>query len=193
MSLRTSILFTVMIMARHMPARAAEDPSQKINKKAAAALRFNQSKGFNTEFCFLLDLSLPSGSNRFFVFDLHRNIIIDKGLVTQGHCNNFQAAPIRFSNTPGCGCSSSGKYRVGAPYKGKFGLAYHLAGLEATNSNAARRAVVLHSHSCVPARECYPQEICRSEGCTTVAPAFLKRINGLIAGSSKPILLWVYQ
>ena len=98
----------------------------------------------------------------------------------------------KYSNVPGCGCTSLGKYKVGYSYSGTFGLAYKLHGLEKTNSNAFKRYVVLHSHECVPE---YPvgDDICQSDGCPTVSPGFLKEIKPLIASSPKPVLLWIFE
>jgi hypothetical protein len=174
-------------------ARASAGPGGKLKPLAMQAKDFARQKGFNTSTCFLLDLSISSGRNRFFVFDMDKDSIVDKGLVTHGHCNNVIQRVVKFSNKPGCGCSSSGRYKVGKKYHGNFGTAYKLVGLDNTNSNAEKRAVVMHSHSCVPDTECYPQEICRSEGCTTVSPAFLKRLEAVIARSEKPVLMWVFQ
>ena len=84
---------------------------------------------------------------------------------------------ISFSNVPGSYCTSLGKYKIGNPYNGRFGLAYKLYGLDSTNSNAINRFVVLHSHACVPGTEVAPQNICMSQGCPTVAPAFLTALT----------------
>jgi hypothetical protein len=75
---------------------------------------------------------------------------------------------------------------------GKFGLAFKLYGLDATNDNAYNRAVVLHAHSCVPNEETAPIPICQSWGCPTVAPAFLTALKSYLDNSEKPVLLYVY-
>jgi hypothetical protein len=165
----------------------------KLRSMATQAGSFAKARGYNDAICFLLDLSVNSGKNRFFVYELRQNKVTDAGLVAHGHCHQWVQRTIQFSNAPGCACSSSGRYKIGAAYQGKFGTAFKLTGLDKTNSNAAKRAIVLHAHSCVPDKESYPQEICRSEGCTTVSPAFLKRLGKLIRASEKPILMWVYQ
>ncbi|MGZ5191235.1 MAG: murein L,D-transpeptidase catalytic domain-containing protein, partial [Flavisolibacter sp.] len=90
------------------------------------------------------------------------------------------------------GCTSLGKYKIGNPYQGKFGLAYKLYGLDKTNSNAFSRFVVLHAHDCVPDDET-ENEICQSPGCPTVSVAFLKELKTMINNSEKPVLLWIYN
>lgn len=83
--------------------------------------------------------------------------------------------------------------KIGSSYKGKFGLAYKLHGLDATNSNAYKRFVVLHSHECVPENETAPLPICQSDGCPTVSPDFLKTLSIIIDSSKRAVLLSIYE
>ena len=39
---------------------------------------------YNTKIAFFVDMRIPSGKNRFFVYDLVNNKIIDQGLVAHG-------------------------------------------------------------------------------------------------------------
>ena len=160
----------------------------KVKTKASEANAFVKKNNYNTEFCFLIDLNLPSNQKRFFVYDFKKNRVPNSGLVTHGNCNEIWLEGRRYGNTTGCGCSSIGKYKIGYAYYGKFGLAFKLYGLETTNDKAMERYVVLHSHSCVPDTE-VNNDICQSNGCPTVSPKFLKEIEPLIKGSKKPILL----
>lgn len=153
---------------------------------------YARRKGFSTEYCFLIDMSLPSGRNRFFIYNLQKDSVVAAGLVAHGSCNTLFLKKARFSNTPNCGCSSVGRYKVGYKYKGRFGRAYKLHGLDSTNSNAFRRAVVLHAYDCIPDREIYPLPACNSLGCPMVSYAFLDRAAGVIDRSPKPVLLWIY-
>ena len=165
--------------------------SAQLQLKAKEARTFVLKNSFNTQFCFLIDMSLPSGHNRFFVYDLKRDSIWQSGLVTHGNCNQQWLEGRKFGNDVGCGCTSLGKYRVGLSYMGRFGLAFKLYGLEGTNANAFARYVVLHSHSCVPASET-ADDICQSNGCPTVSPTFLHYLEPLIKSSRKPVLLWIW-
>ena len=76
--------------------------------------------------CFLLDMSLPSGQNRFFVYDLKKDTLQNSGLVTHGRCNQYWLEGRKYGNTVGCGCTSLGKYKIGYSYNGRFGLAYQV-------------------------------------------------------------------
>jgi len=184
-------------LALHGPKREiSKVPSsntlEKLGQKADAAKLFVQQKDFNTSVCFLIDMSLPSGQNRFFIYDLTKDSVLAAGLVAHGNCFEYWLEGRKYSNVVGSGCTSLGRYRVGASYTGKFGYSYKLHGLDTTNNNAFERTVVLHSHSCVPG-SAVKDEICQSNGCPTVAPNFLGRLKTIINGSKKPVLLWIYE
>ena len=165
----------------------------KLQKLSAQLAEYNHGHNFNEQLCFLADMSLPSGKNRFFIYDLKKQHVLESSLVTHGRCNKQWLTGRQYSNNIGSGCTSLGKYKVGKSYMGKFGLAYKLYGLESTNNNAFNRYVVLHSHECVPEREIDPYPICQSDGCPTVSPLFLKKLQLLIKSSNKPILLWILE
>ncbi|RZM13240.1 MAG: hypothetical protein EOO88_44820 [Pedobacter sp.] len=166
--------------------------TEKLKEKATSAQTFAVSHKYEEGFCFLIDMSLPSGQDRFFVYDLKNDSILSKGLVTHGRCNENWLAGRKYENIVGCGCTSLGKYKVGYAYNGRFGLAYKLYGLEKTNDKAFERFVVLHAHECVPVAE-IKDEICQSDGCPTVSPSFLLTLKKQIASTRKPILLWIYE
>ena len=167
-------------------------PIKKLKLKSTEAISFIKKNEYNQSVCFFIDMTLPSGQNRFFVYNIERNSIQTSGLVTHGRCNQMWLEGRKYSNEPGCGCSSLGKYKIGHSYNGKCGLAYKLYGLDKTNNNAFKRFVVLHSHECVPENE-IQDEICQSDGCPTVSPQFLQQLKPLINQSSRPILLWIFE
>ena len=164
----------------------------KLSGRAVEAKKFIGEKGFNSSFCFLIDMSISSGQNRFFVYDLKNDSILKSGLVTHGRCNENWLEGRKYGNTIGCGCTSLGKYRIGNNYNGRFGLAYKLFGLEKTNDKAFSRYVVLHSHSCVPEKE-LNEDICQSDGCPIVSRDFLQYLAPLLNDSLKPVLLWIFE
>jgi hypothetical protein len=165
---------------------------EKVKEKAGETKKFISLNKYNEATCFLVDMSLPSGQNRFFVYDLEKDTIQNSGLVTHGRCNENWLEGRKFGNTVGCGCTSLGKYKIGNPYTGRFGLAFKLYGLDKTNDKAFARFVVLHSHECVPESE-IKDDICQSDGCPTVAPGFLLQLKTIINESKKPVLLWIYN
>ena len=146
---------------------------------------------YNKTLVFLIDLKLASSTNRFFVYDLEKECIIDAGLVAHGRCGEKYLEGRKYSNEPGSMCTALGNYKIGKPYYGRFGLAYTLYGLDSTNSKALERHVVLHSYECVPEAE-VDYEICQSDGCPMVSRGFLKRLQKIIDQSKEPLLLSVY-
>jgi hypothetical protein len=165
---------------------------KKVKDKGVAAKKFVQQKGYNDRTCFLLDMSLPSGQNRFFIYDLKADSIKAAALVAHGNCFEYWLEGRKYSNVVGSGCTSLGRYRIGSSYTGKFGYSYKLHGLDSTNNNAFVRTVVLHAHSCVPDNE-VADDICQSNGCPTVSPSFLQQLKAIINTSGKPVLLWIYE
>ncbi|MEI2738805.1 MAG: murein L,D-transpeptidase catalytic domain-containing protein [Chitinophagaceae bacterium] len=165
---------------------------EKLEQKATVVKQFAEKKGFNETTCFLVDMSLPSGQSRFFIYDLKKDSIQATGPVAHGNCFEYWLEGRRYSNVVGSGCTSLGKYKVGNSYTGKWGYSYKLHGLDTTNSNAFERTVVLHSHSCVPEAETI-DEICQSNGCPTVSPGMLLKLKAIINNSKKPLLLWIYD
>ena len=191
--LRKTSVFKQPIASLHkVPAPRKPVVTKNIRLHAASARAFIAGKGFNKRFCFLIDMSLPSGRNRFFVYDLLRDTVMTSGLVAHGNCNQYWLEGRRYDNKVGCGCTSLGRYRVGAAYSGRFGRAFKLHGLDSTNGNAYARYVVLHSYGCVPAGET-DSDICQSNGCPMVSPAFLKKLEPLIDTAPRPVLLWIFQ
>lgn len=161
--------------------------------RSMQAKTYAMQNGFSTTYCFFVDMSIHSGRKRFFVYDLEKNLVILSGLVAHGSCKEGFLDEAKFSNMPGCGCSSLGKYKIGEKYRGQYGISYKLYGLENTNSNAYQRAVVLHGLSSIPDKEIYPKAICNSLGCPMVSTAFLQKLALIIDRSKKPIMLWIYN
>ena len=164
----------------------------RLHSFANKLAEYAKENDYNSHYCFLVDMKITSGSNRFFVYDLKKDSILHSGLVAHGY-GNSNGENITFSNVPGSNSSSIGKYKIGHSYNGKFGLAYKLHGLDKTNSNAFDRFVVLHAHECVPKNEIAPEPLCMSQGCPTVAPSFLKTLATYLDESDKPLLLWIFN
>lgn len=152
----------------------------------------NNNPKYNSKIAFFVDMKIPSGKNRFFVYDLVNNKILDQGLVAHG-CGSETGVKgsLKFSNEPNSNCTSLGRYSIGKNYKGIFGKAYRLTGLDETNSKAMERAIVLHHYSAVPYEE-QDHYISRSHGCPMVNEQFFKRIEKIIDTSKSNILLNIY-
>ena len=153
---------------------------------------FLKTNKYCEDYCFLINMKLPSGKKRFFIYGLKNDSILNAGLVTHGGGSETSNDSLQFSNVPNGNATSLGKYKIGNEYSGRFGMAFKLHGLERSNSKAFERFVVLHSHACVPLNEVYPQSICTSLGCPTVSPAFLTELKKYIDKADKPVVLWIY-
>ena len=167
----------------------------RLKMKTAQAIDFAKENNFNTEYCFLVDMSIPSGKKRFFVYNMQKDSVELSSLVSHGsgsykpNCND----QLSFSNTPNSMATSLGRYKIGVSYYGTYGLSYKLFGLDSTNSKAYERAIVLHSDSYVPEKETYPRHIYESAGCPIVSPSILGVLGKYITKSSEPVLLWIYN
>jgi len=169
------------------------DNLQNLRNAAKSQLKYAQSRGLDEQFFFLVDMSIPSGKNRFFVYDLKQDSVIMSGLVTHGKGNGpWRLDPV-FSNSVGSNCTSLGRYKIGGSYMGSFGLAYKLHGLDSSNSNAYSRFVVLHANESVPDKEVYPYPICQSEGCPTVSNKFLGKLDNFLKKRQRPVLLYIFR
>ncbi|MEZ0129891.1 murein L,D-transpeptidase catalytic domain-containing protein [Flavobacterium sp. LBUM151] len=152
----------------------------------------NTKANYNAKIAFFVDMKIKSGKNRFFVYDLVNDKILDEGLVANGSGSETKVrGELQFSNEPNSNSTSLGKYIVGKSYKGMFGKSYRLSGLDETNSNALKRAIVLHAYSAVPEEE-QDHYISNSHGCPMVSENFFKRLEKIIDTSKSSIILNVY-
>lgn len=174
------------------------EPTKDYRGKHAEALAFCTRYSFNTDYYFLIDMSIHSGKNRFFICDLKTNKITDRKLVTHGSCDALQPNTQKwekasFSNIRDSHCTAKGKYRIGKRDYSSWGIKvkYWLHGLEPTNSNAEQRIVVLHSWSAVAADEIFPGYTPLSWGCPAVSDDFMRQLDAKLQATPKPVLLWI--
>lgn len=167
---------------------------EKKLKSEIAEIRgfLGKSSKYNSDVAMFLDMKIESGRNRFFVYDLKHDKLLNKGLVAQGYGSETGIqGELKFSNVKNSYCSSLGRYAIGGSYAGTFGKAYKLHGLDKTNSNAFDRNIVLHKYSEVPFDE-QPYPICNSLGCPMVNEKFFGILEKLIDNSKRKIILVMY-
>ncbi|MCK0132455.1 murein L,D-transpeptidase catalytic domain family protein [Flavobacteriaceae bacterium F08102] len=97
----------------------------------------------NSKYLTIIDMSLSSNEERFFLINMDTQQIVYKSLVAHGQNSGGEYAH-KFSNRINSHQSSIGFYKTAETYFGKHGLSMRLDGLEYTNSNARARAVVIH-------------------------------------------------
>ena len=139
---------------------------------------------FNQRHALLVDMSLPSSANRMSLYDLSHRTVLFQTRVMHG-AKSGKVIPTQFSNRLGSNKTALGRYVIVGTYKGHFGLAYRLTGLDNSNSNALARSIVLHRSAYVRANR-----ISRSEGCPAVSSAALAHMKPFLKEGT---LVWLYQ
>lgn len=172
--------------------------SQQLNPSGIPQTRileiknYIKGKEYNQELAVFINFKIPSGKYRYFIYNLKNNTILQQAVVSHGSGSVIpKSDPLKFSNVEGSYQSSLGKYVIGESYIGKFGKAYRLAGLDATNSNAMQRAIVLHSYGCIPDTESQTPA-CLSLGCPMLSVNALKETAKYIDRSPKPVILYAF-
>ena len=133
----------------------------------------------------IIDYSLPSTSDRFFVIDLRNRKVLYRSMVAHGRNSGNNYAQ-RFSNRPGSLQSSLGFFITAGTYEGRNGYSLWLDGVDTTfNDNARSRAVVIHGADYVSGEYIARYgRIGRSYGCPALpASSSREMINTIKNGS----------
>jgi hypothetical protein len=169
----------------------------KISTKATEALSYCKKNKLNTRFCFLIDFSIHSGKDRFYIYDFKAKAITDSGLVCHGVGQNSTQQQAVYSNVVGSNCTSLGKYKTGKRAYSNWGIHVHykMHGLQSTNSNAFKRQIVLHAYEYVPETGIYPSHLTLgwSQGCPVVANGLMTKIDALLKKAESPTLIWIFE
>jgi len=171
----------------------------QIYEKAKDALSFCEANGYNTEFCILIDMKIHSGKHRMFVYDFTNMEVERAALVAhgsgKGDMRSTGGEPL-FGNGKGSLLTSLGKYRIGERDYSRWGINVHykLHGLEAGNSNAFERIIVLHSYTPIPSGEIYPIHLPMgwSYGCPVTDDRTMSLLDAKLQNTEKPVLLWIF-
>lgn len=159
------------------------------NKRATEALDYCKSHNLNTNYCVFVDFSKHAGKKRYVIYNLNTRKAEYSSVCANGLNRN------EFSNKEGSHLSSLGKYEV-TPIVGKMGIGEEcliLEGLEATNSNARKRQILIHSYKDVYYNPgTYPFNVFGknlSHGCFVIDKIAFNKTKRF----SKPVLLWAYK
>ena len=133
----------------------------RLKNQAVAIKEYVAANNYNTEYCFLVDMSVPDGKNRFFVYNLEKDSLEKSSLVSHGFGSTKPGSydELVFSNEPNSFMTSLGHYKIGAAYRGTYGYSYKLSGLDNSNDKAYERTIVLHADAHVPEKEPFPYHI----------------------------------
>lgn len=139
----------------------------------------------------IIDFSIPSTEQRFFVLDLKNLKVIKNSLVAHG-MNSGENKAESFSNNRHSNQSSLGLFLTQETYEGKHGYSLRLDGMSrGLNDNARKRAIVIHGADYVS--EDFIKEndrIGRSFGCPALPINLVEEIIDLIKEGS---CLYIYH
>ncbi|MGN6376375.1 MAG: murein L,D-transpeptidase catalytic domain family protein [Sphingomonas sp.] len=159
------------------PVLSTDGPSD-LFAHAEAGLRKHAGSIAHDDVVGIANFSPASRSTRLHLLDM-RSRRETSFLVAHGRGSDPQHTGFlqRFSNESGSNCTSEGAYRTADYYVGKHGKSMRVQGLEATNSNAESRAIVVHGAWYV-SDDMIRQHgmLGRSEGCFAVAEEHLPEV-----------------
>ena len=137
----------------------------------------------NKNYLTIIDFTRPSTVKRCHVIDL-RSGEVESLLVAHARNTGVDRAE-HFSNENGSNKSSLGIYLTGELYQGKHGLSMRLDGMEPTNDNARRRAIVMHGADYVSEKVIQQQgRLGRSLACPALEMGVIERIVRELNGKS---------
>ncbi len=147
-------------------------------RRALRALDQHQGGIEHRDVIGIADFSLPSRAPRFHLLDVASGRVTSH-LVAHGRGSDpaHTGWLERFSNEPHSNATSAGAYRTDGFYIGGHGRSIRLSGLDAGNSNALERAIVVHGAWYVSndmARE--HGVLGRSQGCFALANSSLDEV-----------------
>ena len=170
--------------------RSGEQPA--LLPRARAALHSHAAGIEHRDMIGMVDFSAPSRKPRLHLVDVGNGRVVSSLLVAHGRGSDPANSGWveHLSNRPGSNASCQGSFLTGETYVGKHGKSRRLIGLDADNSLAMSRGIVVHAASYVDSDMAQTQgRIGRSEGCFAVSHA---DIAGLLARLGSGRLLFAY-
>jgi len=143
------------------------------------------------EHAIFIDMSIPSNEKRLFLVQLDNKNVIYSTYVAHGKGSGRGSKATHFSDDPGSYCTALGIYKVGKNYTGKHGDSFELIGLEKSNANALKRAIVIHPAWYVAEDFILKQGRCgNSWGCPAVSDEAFKKLRPYFL---KKIIVYIYN
>ncbi|HKD49050.1 MAG TPA: murein L,D-transpeptidase catalytic domain family protein [Rhizomicrobium sp.] len=167
-----------MVAAAARPAIAAPAIAPELLRQAQEALNRHSAQIPNRDLIAVADFSLPSYLPRFHLVDVAAGQI-SSYLVAHGRGSDPRHTGWleRFSNDLGSYATSAGAYRTDGFYTGAHGRSIRLSGLDPSNDNALKRAIVVHGAWYVSEGLATSHGVLgRSEGCFALSASSLSSI-----------------
>lgn len=169
-----------------------DQSAKKAQKYIDSLLPWLESNDYSTDFLLVADMGLKMTVKRFYAVNPSNKKLLKSFLVAHGSGGGSTLENAVLSNVNGSYCTSAGKYKIGDTYNGNFGKSYRLHGLDATNSNAYERAIVLHAYRDQTTEE-YGSPNYFSAGCPMLAKPSFAWVDSMIQQQDKPVLLVIYK
>lgn len=156
-------------------------PTKAFNQ-ALAYFNKNKSSFSNKTYITVIDFTKPSHKKRLFIVNLKTGAV-EARLTTHGKGSDPRHSGFakKFSNKHGSNATSVGFYRTLGMYRGGNGPSLKLQGLSNSNSEALRRAIVMHKAKYVSERG---GRAGRSYGCFALDPSIFTGIVNKLKGGS---------
>lgn len=189
-------LLSILLFCNNENASITTARAKDYSKEIAHIKKFSKTNGYNQSLALMIDYSVHSGKNRFFIVDLKNEKIKKGALVCHGSCKgeNDKDFATTFSNTPNSYCTTLGMSLIAERAYSTWGnnYKYWLDGLEDSNKNMRSRVVVLHSWEGVKDEETYPKALAMSWGCPTISLKMLDEVDALLK-TEKKVLLYSFK
>ena len=192
-------LLAILFLSCQKETPKLEIKSKNYTSYLKEAKAYCKKNNLNQNKFILIDLDVHSGLKRFFVYDLKSNKKIKSYMVSHGCGDQMWSwtsskENALISNELDSHCSSIGKYVIGSRGISQWGIKvnYVLVGKDATNSNAVKRAIVLHSWEKISSEEVYPERAPEGWGCPAVSNESMKEIDVLLK-ANKNMLMWIIK
>ena len=174
------VAFGAPVQAKVIHKGVVLDPSGLVRPALieSALIALKEKNGLRKDRMAVVDFSKHSREKRFFVIDLRTGgVEAYRTAHGRGSDSDHDGFAESFSNAPKSKASSLGAYAGRREYKGKYGTALELDGLDASNANALSRRIVLHSAEYAsPAFLRTHGTLGRSFGCFVVDPKLIDHI-----------------
>lgn len=145
-----------------------------------------QSKLANKKYITVIDYTKHNSKKRMYVINMQSGAV-ESMLVAHGRGSdpNHTGYAKKFSNTEGSKMTSLGFFITSGTYQGDNGYSMYLDGISPSNSNARKRAIVVHGADYVSDTNVKQYGVIgRSYGCPALDRKLSKRIIDLIKGGS---------